>query len=103
LAKPGLSSDRTRQVLTLLREKFDQAGHGSMTRVERQLGLGRNFFSNTFRRRRASFDVGIWLATLEALGIEWVDFLLELDDPERVPRVRTGELKTIARKHGGGH
>ena len=76
-------------MLALLRKKFDQAGHGSMARVERRLGLGRNFFSNAFGAKRSTFDVGVLLAALDALGVEWGDFFAELDDPDRAPRVRT--------------
>ncbi len=73
-----------------------------MSRVERRLDLGRNFFSNTFGGDRQSFNVGLLLDVLEVLGIEWADFFAELDDPDRVPRVRTKELQAIAYKYGGG-
>ncbi len=89
-------------MLALLREKFEDAGHGSMTRVERRLGLGRNTFSNTFSGDRKSFDIGLLIATLEALGIEVGDFFEELDDPDRMPRVRARELQAIASKFSGG-
>jgi tetratricopeptide (TPR) repeat protein len=64
-----------RRIRLLLRETFRQAGHGSMARTARSLGLRPKFFSGSRKR----LDVGLLIRSLRELGVSPADFFAELE------------------------
>jgi tetratricopeptide (TPR) repeat protein len=67
--------DEMRRIRLLLRETFRQAGHGSMARTARSLGLRPKFFSGSRKR----LDVGLLIHSLRELGVSPADFFAELE------------------------
>ncbi len=82
MADEALRSDLSGRVLQLLRRKMRERGHGTMARIQRQLGLGPTYFSD----KRQTLDVGLVLQVLGELGLGPADFFGQVEQWEKAAR-----------------
>ena len=76
--KKAKTFPETRRILGHLREAFRRAGHGSMVRTARSLGLHDTFFSEGGERRKR-LDVGLLIRALQELQIPLTEFFAEAE------------------------
>ena len=69
------SRAEVRRIHEALRRAFRAAGHGSIRRTEKALGLYKGYFA--YHRQREALDVGVLLATLHLLDIDFGNFFRE--------------------------
>lgn len=72
----SLAREEIRRIHGVLRELFRKAGHGSIRRTERQLGLYQGYYRRS--RHNGHLDLEVLFATLRTLAVEPADFFAEV-------------------------
>ena len=91
-----MSEDPIRKVLAELQRRFRIAGRGSVTRVEKELGLSAGYFKDQRRPERQRFDLKILFRALDALKVNSSEFFASVlgpADPLTVFKVEGAALR----------
>ncbi len=106
MAKPTQYADLMHAELG---RRFDDAGYGTASRVERALDLYRGYFNQ--HKKAHTLDTGVLLAALKNLGVDPLDFLRCALDSDRAlqatvasnqgrGRIDSPEGRLLMKRHG---
>lgn len=83
-----------------LKNRFRLAGKGSVSRVQRRLGVGKGFFKNIWRKQRQSFDLRMFLRTLGVMEVDLPAFFVTVFGPADPVMAFCAEARRLGQERG---